>query len=501
MSAVEFSIVTADDTIPLVTDTNAEGTYLLLSGSGGLGIAPRQARFGVGAGEGGSYRGSRVLMRDPELVIRVYGLNRADTEANINRLVRAVVGRPGARSPRLVAQYATGEVYELPFVYVSGGEDSYLPDSSDLHTTIEFVTRTPKPFWTARDALSFTVRNVPTTAELLDDLAALTLSSATAFGVRVVDNPGDVDSYLDWEIEGPGGPATVTIDGIGFVVDAELIAGETRFVNGRLGEILDADGDSRYAELGPVPRFPVLPPGQSIVIVDLEAASPGAWVTSDEVAYTNAVSEPTLTETAATWSTWSDGNGTESHATSGFDTAGITGVAEAGYMQIEWAAGADPEAAIIVDVPVSAGHTITPSMCVWATRAQKVQAGLWLLNAGGDVVAAAFGPSTELPASTAVRMAIPGSVLGAIPDGVVSARFAVSTFVSECVSWESGDRFRGSVANATNSESVLTPFTGDTEHCDWTGDADESSSVQYALERVGESKIIGKWKPRKELVY
>lgn len=273
MSDVTFTIErTGFPTITL--DTEGGGPYGLQVSSAGLGVAPVSPRFLEGAGNGGIYQGERVGMRPLDLGVIILGEDRLHVGELIRDIANLVRARKNKPLPKLVATYNTGEVFELPFVYVSGLELDYTEALPTMYRA-QLSLMCPDPFWTARDAVTFTIQNNALVEGLLPDLAELHVMASSAIGTVPISNPGDVEADVTWRITGPGGPVTVQVDGIGFVYDSALAEEEVVIVDGRQKTVLDQDNVSQYANLGTAPKFPTLPAGPSNVFISMTDAVSG----------------------------------------------------------------------------------------------------------------------------------------------------------------------------------------------------------------------------------
>jgi hypothetical protein len=266
-----FSIVaTSGETVSL--STGPTGDIALLVGVYGIGVPPVQPRYLEGAADGGAFRGKRYGMRTVDLPLYVGGGNREAVEVNLRTLARMVDETAGL--PKLVATYNDGQVYELPFVYQSGLEGTGTAEFRD-HTQITLSILCPDPFWTARDAVQFSVTSGGATTGLLPDLASLQIESSVVIGTFPITNPGDVECPLSWQITGPGGPASATLDGRGWTWDDTLSAGQFLSITKTTVGVtaIDSLGASRYASFDTAPKFFNLPAGESTIILTLTDAT------------------------------------------------------------------------------------------------------------------------------------------------------------------------------------------------------------------------------------
>lgn len=273
MADIEFTIERSGY-LPIHLNSDGGGSYGLQTGTTGFGVPPVVSQFTRGAGDGGQYRGERVEMRTMDIGLLIIGDDRLTTGELVRKLANLVRARRNQPLPKLVATYATGEVYELPFVYQSGLEIDY----SEVHgKTCRLVLSLvcPEPFWTAQDAISFTIQNNSTPVGLLPDLAKMQVMASTAIGTVAVNNPGDVDAEISWRITGPGGPTTVQVNGEGFVYNTSLAVGNVILIDGKTKAVTDTAGVNQYAGLAAAPKFPTLQPGSNTVFISMVGATVG----------------------------------------------------------------------------------------------------------------------------------------------------------------------------------------------------------------------------------
>jgi hypothetical protein len=271
MSDRQFSILSGTgEVLPL--STGPTGDYALLVGVYGIGVPPVEPRYIEGAADGGVFRGKRYGMRPIDLPIHIGGVNRADMEQKVRDLARILDDASGM--PTLIAAYADGTVYRLPFVYVSGLEgDGTQSQRTSVVYTLSLMC--PIPFWEARDAIQFSVPLVGATVGLLPDLAALQVMSSVSFGQVTATNPGDVETPITWIVTGPGGPASATLNGRGWTYESAIPAGQSiTLARDQSGVyVVNGAGASVYANMAPAPKFFNLPAGTSTVQLVLTGAT------------------------------------------------------------------------------------------------------------------------------------------------------------------------------------------------------------------------------------
>ena len=259
--------------------TGQGGPYSLMVGTMGLGVPPVRNRFSQGADDGETFRGKAYGMRAMDLPIFVEGANRAEMEARVRALADVVDVPATEGMPKIIVEYASGEVYEMNFVYSSGLEGDG-PKSTAQRTEVPLSVLCPLPFWVARDALQFTLQADPSPVGLLPDLAALPIASSETFGELTVNNPGDVECPITWVITGPGGPAGAELAGRGWEFEATLAEGEIVTVERTQTGVTVKDNTAanRYSDMADAPFFSKLPKGASVLNVSMVDATTASSV-------------------------------------------------------------------------------------------------------------------------------------------------------------------------------------------------------------------------------
>lgn len=236
-------------------------TYTLETGLSGFGVPQPLLRVDKSAGNGGVFRLAKRDIRELDLPVLVTTENGKTVEANLRRLANILRGRA-----TITASYATGEAYFL-YVYLAGGADSQF-GSGGNQSFARWVLQlqAPQPFWTAVTPQQFSVATSPTTRGLLTGpLTELRMSSSQILGSVNIDNPGDVEAPVVWEIRGPSTSVSVTRNGVGFTYGAALLVNETVTIDVEAGTVKNQAGVNVYANLAPAPKLFYIPAGQSAV--------------------------------------------------------------------------------------------------------------------------------------------------------------------------------------------------------------------------------------------
>lgn len=271
-----FSIEsTVSAPLEFASEGTETGSYSFGKGTSGLGLPPEVVTFRESAAGGGRVVSSRRAMRDATLVIRVHGTDRADVETKA-RALGAVLRT--SSSPTLVARYAGGETWRLPFVRDDGGEDSY-DSGGDRLLTWMISVRCPQPLWVREKPVE--LPKVAASGErhgLIPYLTVMPLTGSTATGAFTVENPGDEPVPIQWRLTGPAGIGSeVVVGGRGFSLATAVETDEVisiEYTAGRGWTVTDQDGENRYSILAGAPKFPLAPVGVTAgtaVLVDADS--------------------------------------------------------------------------------------------------------------------------------------------------------------------------------------------------------------------------------------
>lgn len=248
-----------------------------IAGVTGLGLPPVQVQWRDAAGDGASFRARRVLPRDIDLPIDIREQSHGDLAAFTSRLAKMF-----ANGCRLILIDDEGATWYTD-VHRTGGGD-YVKGRDDREGELQLIitVRAGDPFWTALDATTITIGggSSSTAAPFIANLLTLPVSSSQAIGSVSVDNTGDAEAFPFWTIVGPGQNLEIRLpSGEGFKWLGTLSAGQTLFVDTKVGTIVDQSGASRYSSLDTAPRFFRLPPGSTTVLASMESATSASKIT------------------------------------------------------------------------------------------------------------------------------------------------------------------------------------------------------------------------------
>jgi hypothetical protein len=250
-----------------------------IMGIEGFGLPPQTNRWFEGAGDGATYRGSRVLPRVMMIPISTQGPNRNQLDLLLSKLAR-VLAPQGSTQARLNYKDAQGQTWFLRVVREQGGDyvraKGQFRKDKYLRTTLGL--KAGDPFWTREEANEINIRQDDSGRGLLPYLAKLEVSSGQVFGSIIPPNSGDAPAWPVWTIGGPMTEFTLTSTQGEVLQWSGTMAGtDRRIIDAKAGTIVDQDGINRYNELGSAPSFWTIPSEESAAItietVGAEAAS------------------------------------------------------------------------------------------------------------------------------------------------------------------------------------------------------------------------------------
>lgn len=247
----------------------------------GLGLPPIQSQWFEGAGDGASWRGTRVLARRQDFKFKVTGANRQEVWDNFSKLARIFAPEAGAVRMEFNLD---GEKWYNEFRREGGGDydwDADTDGSSFLMTVI--TTKAGSPYFTRTDgtSLPITLQGLGKGLIKSTSLNKLRLSTNNAFGSVNFTNPGDVKAFPEWKIEGPFDGFTFTSP-TGEVLQyaGSKTIGHWIKVNTEFGTIVDDLGANLYGGRVGVPKFWGIPAGDSIATIAVLNATSDSKVTA-----------------------------------------------------------------------------------------------------------------------------------------------------------------------------------------------------------------------------
>ncbi|WP_144722244.1 phage tail domain-containing protein [Cellulosimicrobium sp. TH-20] len=280
-------------------DTLAPTGAAALDGLDGFGLPPVSPRFFEGAGDGATYRGTRVLPRDVSLPI----LFTADSRAELRERVSALATVLAPENAPALLTYTEPDGAAWTIEVVRTGSGSALTDH-ETYYGVTVALRAPDPFWTAVTAVTRPIRPGGAGRGLLrpgGSLTKLRVASGQVLGEVVVENPGDAPAYPITTLQGPATAFTLrSARGETLQWEGDLGPDERRVFDHRASTLVDENGVNRYDELQPAPRFWAVPPGVQTATVEVLGSAIGTPTPTGEPLRTNLVINP-KPETAAGW--------------------------------------------------------------------------------------------------------------------------------------------------------------------------------------------------------
>lgn len=259
-----------------------EGGIQALPGMSGVGLPPLTTQWSEGAGDGGTFRDQRVPPRDVDIPLELRGVDRTDLVAQVNKLSIAVSGNFRLR---LYDTETTESRWLGPCRRVGGQTFAIGVDTDGIYFARMVITiRAADPYWTR------------------GEVEISRTGSAAEATTIAVDNPGTAPSYPVWELRGPMGDFRATNHrGESWRYNAYIPNGTTVYVDCERGTVRTQDGDSRYSNMAPSPRFFALEPGEHPVDIITDRSS-AYFEDNREQGRKNYILNPKTTTTTG-WST------------------------------------------------------------------------------------------------------------------------------------------------------------------------------------------------------
>ncbi|MFF4054609.1 phage tail family protein [Streptomyces sp. NPDC001708] len=242
----------------------------------GLGLPPVSVQWLEGAGDGATYRGTRVQTRDIDVPIEILANDRSDLQAKLSRLALMLAG-----GCTLVLDDGSGVQWSTEVHRVGGGDYTYGEDTvgeREFQTVVTF--RAGDPFFTSSAQQLRTVSGAATTTPFLSSVAGMPVAPSQAIGQINLSNSGDAVAYPVWEVRGPGDHFVATSPtGETLKWNGTLTASQKLIIDTRKGTVKDETGANRYDLLGTAPRFWTVQPGESTAVASLLNTTSASQIT------------------------------------------------------------------------------------------------------------------------------------------------------------------------------------------------------------------------------
>ncbi|MEU0674466.1 phage tail family protein [Streptomyces sp. NPDC006172] len=246
------------------------------TGATGLGLPPVSVQWLEGAGDGATYRATRVQTRTIDLAIEILANDRAELQAQLSRLALMLAG-----GCTLVLDEGGGITWSTEVHRTGGGEYTYGVDTIGEREFSTVLTLTAgDPYFTSSEQQIRYVGGNTTTTPFLSSLANVKVAPSQAIGQITLSNSGDAPAYPVWEVTGPGDTFVATSPkGETLRWNGSLTAGQKLIVDTRKGTVVDQSGANRYDLLDTAPRFWTVQPGTSTAVASLSNTTTASRIT------------------------------------------------------------------------------------------------------------------------------------------------------------------------------------------------------------------------------
>lgn len=255
-----------------ITNTVPKG-ILKLIGSRGFGVAPTNLSIREGAAEGGRHRRTKRGIRQLDIPFAFNGETPLEVYGYMRNLVNVLNDRD---TPcRMFVSHAGEDVFTE--VHLAAGADHQYGTDTNGRTWARWpvTLKAPNPYWTAVNAINYSLSTANAGRGLIKStsLSKLRLTSSSAIGSVVVNNPGDVPAYALWTVRGPGNGFTAKIAGSGFAFTVPILNSIPITIDTENKTVTDATGANRYGDLGPAPKLFPIPAGRSVIDIVMEGSN------------------------------------------------------------------------------------------------------------------------------------------------------------------------------------------------------------------------------------
>jgi phage-related protein len=268
MVNIQISLTGANgDTIELNNED-----YVLQTGVRGFGIPNAVLRIDKSAGNGGVYRFSKRDIRELDLPIVVLS-NGGNLEEKLRRLANVLKS-----AVTITASYDDGDAYELVAYYNGGAETQFGSNASNDFAVWALTMQAPQPFWTSKSPKQFSVSASSGTKGLLaapsgvSSLSRLLVKTDQALGLVNVENIGDVEAPIVWQIKGPSTNVAITLNGVGFEYTETITSSDTITIDSEKGTVVNQSGVNKYSYLSTAPKLFSVPSGNSVISITATGA-------------------------------------------------------------------------------------------------------------------------------------------------------------------------------------------------------------------------------------
>jgi len=242
--------------------------YVLETGLTGFGIPAPVLRIDKSSSNGGVFRYSKRDVRTLDLPISIIANEGEDIQVKLRRLAAILRG-----PVTLTVNYDSGEAFYIVGYFNGGAETQFGKAATHDYCRWVISLECPQPFWTSVVSQSFNVSAISGVKGLLaassgiSTLSRLQVKSSQALGALAIENLGDVEAPVRWQIKGPSTNVTISSNGFSFSYTETLTAADTITIDTEKGTVVNAAGVNKYAYLGSAPKLFSIQPGVSTISI------------------------------------------------------------------------------------------------------------------------------------------------------------------------------------------------------------------------------------------
>lgn len=248
MSNITITLTGANNDSIVFNEANED--YVVAQGLTGFGMNDLNVRIDEGSGDGGRFISSRTITRSITMPIYILGSDRADVESKYRTLTKILDNKLGPVT--ITAKYPDDSEWFIEGYRMGGGDVTYGKEANItyLYTVIEI--RAPYPYWTSTTVNEFTVSGIS----------------------YDINNTGDVDTYVRWEVTGPFFDFTLsndngTLEFIRQTNPVETVVIDTQNATVSIDNSVTMTSANGYGFLAGVPKMFKIPVGTSTINIDL----------------------------------------------------------------------------------------------------------------------------------------------------------------------------------------------------------------------------------------
>lgn len=239
--------------------------------------------------DGARMRGMRFQPRVIDIDVTLVANSRASINDKLRALARSLSPKNGIGTLKVTLY--TGEQYELACILVGGLEGMGNGGEDDRVVNLSLTFKAFDPYWYATDSESATFTGgtptsfFPWTAS--SGAALFSLSSSTVLDAAAAHNAGDVETWPQWTIKGPGSDLILlnNTTGKSLTLAHTLAAGDIVLIDTSPGakSVIDAAGTNLYAALDNSSSLWALAPGDNDISITMSGTSSATEVTLEWV--------------------------------------------------------------------------------------------------------------------------------------------------------------------------------------------------------------------------